>query len=388
MSESKFPLREQGSQYDFIISGAGCAGLSLLMHMIDSGKFTDKKILLVDKDEKNKNDRTWCFWETGPGLFNSIVCKQWNKIWYHDKNYSRLLEIDPYAYKMIRGIDFYKYCFDIIREQKNVEVLFGNVEDLDSEDEKAILTIDGKKIAADYIFNSIVFRKPELKKNEYYLLQHFKGWIIEADQPVFNPGEATMMDFRVKQKAGITFVYVMPFTQTKALVEFTLFTESLLTSYEYDEAIKNYISQILKIDKYRISDEEFGIIPMTNHHFSLRRDRAINIGTAGGQTKASSGYTFKFIQKHSAAIVRQLIKKGNPFVNTNTGRFHFYDSVLLNIMYHKKLSGTEIFTPMIKNNKPQHILRFLDNESSFIEDLKIISSLPTLPFLNAALKQF
>ena len=52
-----------------LFSGAGCASLSLLMRMIRSGKFTDKKILLIDKEQKNKNDRTWCFWETQNGFF-------------------------------------------------------------------------------------------------------------------------------------------------------------------------------------------------------------------------------------------------------------------------------------------------------------------------------
>jgi len=387
MIESKSPISGQG-YYDFIISGAGCAGLSLLLHMIDSGKFTNKKILLVDKEQKNKNDRTWCFWESEPGLFNPVVFKQWNKMWYHDKEYSRLLEIEPYAYKMIRGIDFYNYCFDIIRKKKNIDVQFGNVENVESESEEAILTIDGKKIKSGYIFNSVLFKKPELKRKEYYLLQHFKGWIIETDRPIFDPEEATMMDFRIEQKEGITFVYIMPFTETKALIEYTLFTENLLPSEEYDEALRNYIFQFLKIDNYKIRDEEFGIIPMTNHRFSSNNSRVINIGTAGGQTKASSGYTFKFIQKNSADIVCQLIKTGKPFLKKSSGRFHFYDSILLNILHHKKLSGPEIFTPIIKKNKPQHILRFLDNESSFTEDLKIISSLPTFPFLKAAITQF
>jgi lycopene beta-cyclase len=387
MIESKSSFRGPG-YYDFIISGAGCAGLSLLVHMIDSGKFANKKILLVDKEEKNKNDRTWCFWEQEPGLFDSIVFKQWNKLWYHDKEYSKLLEIDPYKYKMIRGIDFYNYCFDIIRTQKNIDLQFGNVESIESENEKATITIDGRIITTDYIFNSILFKKPELKKKEHYLMQHFEGWVIETDRSVFNPGEATMMDFRMEQKGGVTFVYIMPFSETKALIEYTLFTENLLTAGEYDEALRNYISHVLKIDSYEVTDEEFGIIPMTNHLFSPANDRIINIGTAGGQTKASTGYTFKFIQKNSTEIVSQLIRMGKPFLNKSSNRFHFYDSILLNILYHRKLSGPEIFTPIIKKNKPQHVLRFLDNESSFTEDLKIISSLPALPFLKAAIKQF
>ncbi len=386
MSESKFPFRGQG-HYNFIITGAGCAGLSLLIRMIDSGKFADKRILLVEKEEKIKNDRTWCFWEIENDIFESIVYKHWDKMWFHDINFSKQLQISPYQYKMIRGIDFYNYCFNIIREQKNIDIVYGDVHTIKNENNKAVLVLHDTIIEADYIFNSILFEKPVLKKSEHFLLQHFKGWIIETAKPSFNPEEATMMDFRVEQQDGTTFVYVMPFTETKALVEYTLFTNNLLDQQQYNEELKKYIAEYLNIENYSILEEEFGIIPMTNHRFSSNQNKIINIGTAGGQTKGSSGYTFKFIQKNSKAIVGQLIKSGSPIVNTSSKRFQFYDSILLNVLANKKLSGRKIFTPIIKKNKPQHLLRFMDNESSLSEDLKIISSLPTLPFLKAALKQ-
>jgi Lycopene cyclase protein. len=129
---------------------------------------------------------------------------------------------------------------------------------------------------------------------------------------------------------------------------------------------------------------------MTNHAFPERQGNIIYIGTAGGQTKASSGYTFRFIQKHSAAIVEALVKTGQPFPPNTKGskRFKFYDSTLLHILQHKKLPGDQVFSRMFKKNKPLPVLRFLDNETSLKEELSIISTLPTWPFLKAALHQF
>ena len=57
-------------------------------------------------------------------------------------------------------------------------------------------------------------------------------------------------------------------------------------------------------------EEEFGIIPMTNADFPFFKNGMYYIGTAGGQTKASTGYTFRFIQKQADAIVEQLILTG------------------------------------------------------------------------------
>ena len=173
----------------------------------------------------------------------------------------------------------------------------------------------------------------------------------------------------------------------EALVEYTLFTPSLLKPEQYDIELKNYLSDFLGITDYSIKDEEFGIIPMTNEKFHFKKN-GWQIGTAGGQTKASSGYTFQFIQKQSQAIVNCLLA-GKPLdsIQPAPGRFRFYDNTLLYILYHGKMPGDKIFSRLFKKNKPQQVLRFLDNESSLAEELKIISTLPTWPFLKAALKQ-
>jgi lycopene beta-cyclase len=374
-------------EYDYIITGTGCAGLSLVVHMIHSGQFANKKILLVDKEKKNKNDRTWCFWETRPGLFEEIVFRRWEKAWIHSENFSKLLELPPYQYKLIKGIDFYNYCFRLISEQTNIYVLNGSVEEIVSNAQETYAVVDGKKFSAGYIFNSILFGKPAAQKNEINLLQHFKGWIIKIPQPVFNPGEAILMDFRTSQRHGTGFVYVMPFSPNMALIEYTLFTEKLLYPNQYDEGLRQYIKDFIFKGPYKVDDEEFGTIPMTNHRFQVRKNNIINIGTAGGQTKASSGYTFQFIQKHSASIVNLLKKTGKPFDEKAVinKRFHFYDTILLNILQRKTYPGKDIFIELFKKNKPQEVLRFLDNESSIKNELKIISTLPTWPFLKAAI---
>ena len=203
--------------YDYIIAGAGCAGLSLLCRMISSGKFNNKRILLTDKDIKNRNDRTWCYWETGEGYFEELVYKQWDKLWFHGPGFSKLFETTPYKYKMIRGIDFYQYCFQRIKDCPNVEIAYGHVSDVNSGEPLASIHLNGKKITASLVFNSLPFPSAK-QQHKHYLLQHFKGWIIETDSTSFNPAEATLMDFRVPQENGTSFVYVMPFSPTSALI--------------------------------------------------------------------------------------------------------------------------------------------------------------------------
>jgi lycopene beta-cyclase len=194
------------------------------------------------------------------------------------------------------------------------------------------------------------------------------------------------MDFRVSQKHGTAFTYILPFSETKALVEYTLLTRHLLTSEEYDRQLKNYISTHVTGHDYRVREEEYGVIPMTNEKFTFYKNGIYQIGAAGGQTKASSGYTFQFIQKQSAAIIDQLQKGLSLEALPGTaGRFRFYDNTLLHILYYGLLPGPIVFTELFKKNKPQQVLRFLDNETTLKEELGIISTLPKWPFIKAAL---
>lgn len=381
-----FSALSTSPKYDYIIAGAGCAGLSLALHMIHSDKFCGKKILLIDKDRKQGNDRTWCFWQKEKSLFESIVSKQWEQLYFYGKDFSKRIHIFPYQYKMLRGIDFYEYCFSIIKQHKNFDIVFDTVEEVFSHDETGIV-VNGKKIFAEYVFNSILLQKPKLDKNDLWLLQHFKGWVIETEKNVFDESVATLMDFRTDQKYGTAFCYVLPFNSKHALIEYTLFSDNLINENQYDEGLKNYINTILKIASYQIIEKEFGIIPMTGFKFPSHQNHIINLGIAGGQTKGSSGYTFNFIQKHSKAIVEALIQTGKPFVKDEAKRFNFYDRVLLKVLSGGKVSGKEIFTDLFKKNPINKVFSFLDNETSIVEEVKIISSLPTLPFLKAGIQQ-
>ncbi len=387
MHASKFTFKGHG--YDYVFCGAGCASLSLLMRMINSGKFSEKKILLLDREAKTKNDRTWCFWEENNGFFEEVVYRKWDAISFLSDDFSAALDIAPYRYKMIRGIDFYQYCFTEIVKHSNIEVVYAEIGEWEYQPHNGysfVLNGQPYSIGETTVFNSLYKPAASDIKN-IQLLQHFKGWVIETGKAVFNPDEATMMDFRVHQNHGTTFAYVLPFTNTTALIEYTLFTKDLLQQEQYDAELKHYIHAFLGIEDYKITGEEFGVIPMTNQKFPFY-GKGWQIGMAGGQTKASSGYTFQFIQKQSEQIVKQLLA-GKPLsqIPSTPKRFRFYDNTLLHILYYNKLPGGKIFARLFKKNKPQQVLRFLDNETSLKEEIKIISTLPTWPFLKAALKQ-
>ncbi|GAC1530490.1 MAG: lycopene cyclase family protein [Sediminibacterium sp.] len=390
-----YPNRLQQSpftHYHYIITGAGCAGLSLLMRMMEDAYFADKQILVIDQSPKVVNDRTWCFWEKGKGLFEPVVYHQWQQVNFFSDTYSAVLDLHPYQYKMIRGIDFYTHVLNEAAKHPNIGFRYEKIKGVENSGTMARVALEEETVTADYVFNSILFHPTgtlQQKKRHYYLLQHFKGWLIETKQPCFDPAVATLMDFRISQEYGTGFMYVMPVSATAALVEYTLFSEALLPAEVYEKVLEAYIRQDLGIHAYAITQEEFGVIPMTNHPFSGSEGRVIHTGIAGGQAKGSSGYVFQFIQKRTQAIVEALRRNHHPrkAFSFADKKFHFYDSVLLQVLHYRKMKGHRIFAGIFRQNPPERVLRFLDNETSLGDDLRIMRSVPTGVFLPAAMRE-
>jgi lycopene beta-cyclase len=379
------------ADFDYIIAGAGCAGLSLIMRLLKDPYFSDKTIALIDRTPKVADDRTWCFWEKNEGFFERQVCMTWPLLRFRSKSWSSLLDIAPYEYKMIRSADFYKNAFDTISVHKNVKVIYDEVLSFSSDTSLGTVKLPGKVLTGRYVFSSIMPDRSLIEKpGDTWFLQHFMGWMIETNQPVFNVEEACFMDFTVSQSRGASFMYMLPLSHQSALVEYTLFTRELLEMQEYEKHLKQYISNIPGLSSYQIFHREFGVIPMTNYRFPIHQDRIVFLGTAGGQTKASSGYTFQFIQRHSERIV-QLLREGNePFVARDLHRkkFDLYDHTLLRVMNENKMGLDDIFASIFRKNDPARVLRFLDNDSNWRDDLGIMCSVPWKVFLPAAIRTF
>ena len=152
--------------------------------------------------------------------------------------------------------------------------------------------------------------------------------------------------------------------------------------------LKGYLEHTLAVGPYRILEEESGIIPMTDLPFPRRLGKRIMaIGTLGGRVKPSTGYAFARIQKDSEAIVASLVKKGHPFdVPTRPARYRWFDRTMLQVMYRRGNAMGDIFTQMFRRNSIQRIFRFLNEENTWAEDIRLLASLPVWPFLQAFLK--
>jgi lycopene beta-cyclase len=371
-------------EYDYIIAGAGASGLSLLYYLLQYDNQRTKKILLIDNELKNTNDKTWCFWQKEVSPFESCVTKTWENLDFLSPSFSKTLDIKPYKYKMIESKNFYDFCFNEIKKYPNVEIIIDNIKEIK---ENGFLITEKNEFKAKFIFNS-AFRNINIDPNKYYLLQHFKGYFIKTPNNVFNTDKATLMDFRINQENECRFVYVLPFSEKEALIEFTIFSENLLKKEEYDIELKNYIKDFLSISQYEIIRDEFGVIPMTNVKIKdIQSEHLINIGTAGGFTKASTGYTFSFIQKQCKNIAENLSLYGKLQLIKRNKKYDIFDTIFLSVLSDKNYESRNVFIDMFSKLNPDICLKFLDEETTIIEDLNIMNSVEKYQFIKSTFKE-
>lgn len=377
--------------YDFVLAGGGMAGLSLAFHLAHS-PLQDRTILIVDLEEKRKNDRTWCFWSTTPTPYYSIVHKRWDHFWIFGDEYAERIPLEPYDYRMIRGEDFYEFVYRKLGALPNVTFVQARVNELKEVDGRVEVHTSAGPYTGRWVFDSLFFPR-EFHVDEtkhHFLKQHFVGWFVKTKRPVFDPDAATWFDFRVPQKGVMRFMYLLPTSETESLVEFTLFSYDLLPREEYEENIREYMHDILGLteDEYEIVEAEDGIIPMSDVPFDRRGGKRImRIGTKGGMVKASTGFTFHRTQKDCRNIVMSLVEHETPFHGKEpSGAYRTMDSMLLQIMYRHGELSKPIFTRLFQKNPITRILRFLDEEATGMELFKIMASVRWWPFIRAWLR--
>lgn len=373
--------------FHYIFTGAGLSTLMTVREMITSGKFKDHSILLIDQDLKKSNDRTWCLWGK-EAAFPELVYKKWPMATFKNESFEKAMDLNPYHYFMLKGLDFYNSTFSMISQEPNITFLQQNVVDFEELGAHCLVKTESSSYTCNRIINSIFNPEIVKKQSQFPLLQqHFIGWFIKTNTPVFQENCATFMDFSVGQKGNTRFMYVLPFSTNEALIEYTLFSKDLLDKSEYENAIVNYM-QDLGIGDYELIEKEHGNIPMTCYPFWNHNSKnVIHIGSAGGWTKASTGFTFKNTLKKSKALVSFLVE-GNDFRKFHKkDKFWFYDLLLLDVLDAQNEKGSLIFSSLFRHGQADLIFKFLDEETSTWEDLQVILKCPKWLFIKTLFRR-
>ncbi|HQS56558.1 MAG TPA: lycopene cyclase family protein [Sediminibacterium sp.] len=365
---------------DIIICGGGCSSMLLLYNLQLNPAFKSLKILVIEKEQKPQ-PKTWCFWHQGNHPLQHLITSSWNNIQFGSKQFTTAQEIIPFTYSSIKGDDFFDYFSNhFIPQFPNIEIVKDEVILIEKASAQLSKVICKNAVyTANTVFSSIIGK--EFYDAPIFLWQHFKGWHIKTEDPIFDENIMTIMDFGCSLPNSFDFVYILPYSKNEALIEITAFSSDVWEEEAYLNQLNKFISQKLNAVKYQIVATEQGKIPMVDfNHETLGMAGETLIGTASGKIKASSGYGFEKMRIDAELLASNYFSKKSikAFVPK---RFKFYDKLLLKIILDNPEEAVGIFGKLFKKIPIPLILKFLYEETSLYEEALIFKKLPAMSFI-------
>jgi len=353
-------------EFDYTIIGGGCAGLSLAYELEVHKKLENKTLAIVEPRFEYKKDKTWSFWKVVPHNFDDCVKKNWENFSINIPNNTKYLECKNYPYQSIDSGLFYNKINNKLKENKNIN-FFKDVKEINLEN--------------SFIFNSV----SSLKTDNNNFWQHFCGVEIETKKNFFDEKIINLMDFDCEQRNSVHFFYTLPYSKNKALIETTWLSKMSDSSEKnYDNQMKDYIENHLTLKDYNITYKEEGAIPLF-YPSNYTEKNKMNIGTAGGMTRLSTGYTFLNIQEHSRYIRKNIENINKMRIFEINKKYQFLDRIFLRVIEKHPEKMPKIFYNMF-GASTNAVIKFLSNKSNFLEDLSIILKMPKWIFIKALFK--
>lgn len=359
--------------YDYIMIGGGCSGLSLAIKLAQ--KEPDKRILILESRSLYQNDRTWSFWDVETHPYENQIQHKWSKWQVQYQGAKLSLDSNLYQYCTIPSDTFYNHAVHQIGLFPNVTLLMDcQVASLVESASNVVVETNKGGYTSKKVFDS----RPEKTKNCLY--QHFLGWQVLTERPLFDPETVVLMDFDVDQSRGLHFMYLLPYSSTEALIESTFISCNIHDDEVYEEAISGYLQARFQASCYQIIRKERGILPLRATIPDIKSNKVIPIGAKAGWARASTGYAFLPIQK----AIQNLV-----FGQRNQKSFNidcFLDEIFLAFLHDHKTLAPEVFFQLFRKNPPDRLIRFLTGHRSFVDLLQVLFSMPKFTMIKQALK--
>ena len=372
--------------YNYAFLGGGLASLELVGHISK----TNASVLILERDNNKKNDRTWSVWTRNPLRHSDIVCKTWTKASFVSlEGEVCTKDMGAYSYQQIRSLQFYDKIFSSVKNNQNINIRYTEVEDvIEHHDHVEIRTASGIE-KAEFVFDSRInfknYMSPAIDSYNY-VTQHFYGYFLETEDAVFDADTFTMMDFSypaLKDEFG--FVYILPYTEKHALVELTFFSNKLRSDEEYAAMLEDYIKRNIG-SNYTVKEVEKNKIPMLDRRVKRHNNgRVLKIGTNGGLTKVSTGYTFTRVMADALKITDYLKSINRSFKGfSQYQKIPLHDRVILEVLLKEPLTAVKLFHTLFKELSPEVFFCFLDDNLGFLKLLSVYSKAPILKFIKYA----
>lgn len=372
---------------DVVVCGAGAAGLSIAARLAR----LPLSVRVLDRREGYGRDRTFSFFRGRSHPFEEAVVRRYRAIEVVGRARRVARNVEARPYETIASDRFYEAALRILARHERVRldlgVAVGAIRDLGGHVE--VETDRGALRTALVIDARGGLGETRARAGDVRWVQHFAGMEVEVERPIFEPAVATLMDLRVSQAEGPHFVYVLPETPKRALVEDTYFGPRAYELERYEAGIRAWL-EARSAGAVKVLRTERGVLPMTTEDVDRGSGRILRAGLAGGSAKPSTGYAFSFIQRDADAIGHALAgwdRTRAPSIPGPRGATAlFFDRVFLAYLAAHPRDAEKVFVDLFARTSGPTIARFLSEEATASDYASVMTAVPSAGVLAQALK--
>lgn len=377
---------------DAVVVGGGASGLSLVCHLAAAAWHGD--VLLVDDGAVPPDAPAWAYWSRGDGLLDGAASPGSDRLRVRGPDLDRTLDLGPYRYRTITGPRLREATDVLLAGAPGTRQARGRVTAVRPDGDGALVRVDpldgGRPwtVRTRWVFDSVGPATADPPVTTPHL--EFVGHRVECDVDVFDSAVPTLMDFRTDQSAGLAFLYVLPTSPRAALVEHTRFVVPdgrPRPDADHQAALRRALAD-LGASRHRVVGVERGTIPLHVAPPARPAGCVVPVGTPAGMVKASTGYGYARIQRHSAQIARSLVRHGHPFDVPGPDRWHRgLDALLLEVVRDEPEAVVAVFSRLFARNPAERVLAFLDEDTTLLEELLLFRTLPVAPYWRALVRR-
>ncbi|MEN9966075.1 MAG: hypothetical protein RL416_232 [Pseudomonadota bacterium] len=372
------------SDLDLIIIGGGCAGLSLANRLSALGE-ASPKVLILEQRKNYSNDRTWCFWDIENPEYKSLSDHQWSAFKVVNNKHSNEYDCSQNAYLMLNSLDFYEDALANIQSNSNIQLKLG--QEVQSDPIKTEHGWQIKTSNLELTSKLVVDTRPPKKIGDHdsLLWQSFVGYEIQTQSNCFSPQQMVLMDFDETFEEGLAFIYILPTEANRALIEYTVFSEKMVTKDQLITRLKKSIHKNIDESQYDVLRIEHGALPMGNKLAMKSKDSSyLFAGLFAGAARPSSGYAFQRIQSWAKSCAESIASNNTLCAMPNDRWLQsFMDGLFLNVIKRNPTKAASLFEHLFKKCELKSVVKFMSDKASFNESLQIIFALPPAPFIKA-----
>jgi len=344
------------------IIGGGLSGLSLARALAQHPQLPGP-VIISEPQAKITNDKTYSFWFDEfqrTLLAPEVEYRHWSL-----STSSKHIEHngDRMRYGSRSALSVYKEAHTSI--QRHSQITLNDVELKQAPE-------------AEHIFDS---RPPTI--DEFRIIQSFVGTEVQCSKP-HGITTVSLMDNLRAIDTGVEFLYVLPLTSSRLLVEHTQFTTQAANLDYLQQLNEQWLQQSFK-QPFQVVREEKAHIPMGFE--SASNHWGIPIGTRAGMTRDSTGYGYSTIKQwcHHAAHTLVQDNQCQPY---QSSKLHdWMDSLLLNLIQHRPDSVPGIIMAIAQGLDADTFASFM-MKTEPLDAIKVMQHAPSKPFICALFNKY